>query len=44
MGIIRSLEKTKKHKLMAYWQKGRLEHFAKARVIPTDILHSYFFL
>lgn len=43
MGIILSLEKTKKHKLMAYWQKGSLKHFAKAHFIPTLILHTFFF-
>lgn len=44
MGIILSLEKTKKHKLMDYWQKGSLKHFAKAQFSSTLIVHTYFFL
>lgn len=43
MGIILSLEKTKKHKLMDYWQKGSFKLFAKAHFSPTLILHTFFF-
>jgi len=44
MGIILSLAKTKKHKLMAYWQQGSLKRSAKAHFIPALTLHTYFFL